>query len=102
MLTDLRSITIMVAFHAGADLQVASTIWLEKAREHKLKTVRSARQRAGLLVWRRTVNARGGANFREVLKRSSRDRQAMNRFMAWSDREWVLDGAAVRVSMVGF
>ena len=23
-------------------------------------------------------------------------------FMAWSDRPWILDGAAVRVSMVGF
>ena len=23
-------------------------------------------------------------------------------FMAWSDREWILDGAAVRVSMIGF
>ena len=22
--------------------------------------------------------------------------------MAWSDRAWILDGAAVRVSMVGF
>ena len=22
--------------------------------------------------------------------------------MAWADREWILDGAAVRVSMIGF
>ena len=66
--------------------------WFEKARAHigedKVK-------RAGLIA---TNSIRGGAN-RKVLERI---KASGNIFLAWSDREWVLDGAAVRVSMVGF
>jgi type II restriction/modification system DNA methylase subunit YeeA len=66
--------------------------WFEKARdliEHgKCK-------RAGLLA---TQGIRGGAN-REVLKRI---KQSGDIFFAESDRDWVLAGANVHVSMVGF
>lgn len=66
--------------------------WFEKARamieEGKVK-------RAGLLA---TNSIRGGAN-RAVLERI---KQTGNIFWAQSDRDWVLDGAAVHVSMVGF
>ncbi len=66
--------------------------WFEKARdliEHgKCK-------RAGLLA---TQGIRGGAN-REVLKRI---KNTGDIFFAESDRAWVLSGANVHVSMVGF
>lgn len=66
--------------------------WFEKARGQieagKLK-------RAGLLA---TQAIRGGAN-RDVLKRI---KESGDIFFAVDDREWVLDGAAVQVSMVGF
>ena len=66
--------------------------WFEKARdliEHgKCK-------RAGLLA---TQAIRGGAN-REVLKRI---KDSGDIFFAEGDRDWVLDGATVHVSMVGF
>jgi type II restriction/modification system DNA methylase subunit YeeA len=66
--------------------------WFEKAR---VLIANEEVERAGLLS---TNSIRGGAN-RKVLEgiKTSGDI-----FMAWSDREWVLDGAAVRVSMVGF
>jgi type II restriction/modification system DNA methylase subunit YeeA len=68
------------------------TYWFESARRqiehHKAK-------RAGLLS---TNSIRGGAN-RDVLKRI---KDSGDIFMAWSDREWILEGAAVRVSMIGF
>lgn len=51
--------------------------------------------RVGLLA---TQGIRGGSN-RAVLQ-SIKDTGDI--FMAWSDREWILDGAAVHVSMVGF
>jgi hypothetical protein len=73
----------------GADLVC---YWFERARaeiEAKLA------KRAGLLA---TNSIRGGFN-REVLNRV---KQTGDIFMAWSDREWILEGAAVRVSMVGF
>ena len=66
--------------------------WFEKARE---QIENGKAKRAGLLA---TNSIRGGAN-REVLKRI---KETGDIFMAWSDREWILDGAAVRVSMVGF
>lgn len=73
----------------GADLV---TYWFENAREH----IESGQaKRAGLLA---TNSIRGGAN-RKVL---TGIKDTGDIFMAWSDREWVLDGAAVRVSMVGF
>jgi type II restriction/modification system DNA methylase subunit YeeA len=70
--------------------------WFEKARayvEHESK--KRHHVRAGLLA---TQGIRGGAN-RAVLKRI---KETGDIFMAWSDRPWVLDGAAVRVSMIGF
>ena len=66
--------------------------WFEKARE---QIVRNKTQRAGLLA---TQGIRGGAN-REVLKRIE---ESGNIFFAESSRLWVLDGANVHVSMVGF
>src|SRR5690606_34723235 len=66
--------------------------WFEKGRA---QIERDATKRAGLLA---TNSIRGGGN-REVLKRI---KQTGDIFLAWSDRPWILEGAAVRVSMVGF
>ena len=66
--------------------------WFEKARA---QIVAGKAKRAGLLA---TNSIRGGAN-RKVLERI---KETGDIFMAWSDRSWVLEGAAVRVSMVGF
>jgi len=66
--------------------------WFEKARAH---IVAGKCKRAGLLA---TQGIRGGAN-REVLKRI---KETGNIFWAESDRPWILDGANVHVSMVGF
>lgn len=66
--------------------------WFEQAR-HALHAGRH--RRVGLLS---TNSIRGGAN-REVLERI---KTSGDIFFAWSDRAWILDGAAVRVSMVGF
>ncbi|MEO7298769.1 MAG: DNA methyltransferase [Verrucomicrobiota bacterium] len=66
--------------------------WFEKARdliEHKKC------KRAGLLA---TQGIRGGAN-REVLKRI---KETGDIFFAESSRDWILAGANVHVSMVGF
>ena len=73
----------------GADLV---TYWFEKARA--MIEVGEAR-RAGLLA---TNSIRSGAN-RDVLHRIN---ETGSIFMAWSDRPWILDGAAVRVAMIGF
>ncbi len=68
------------------------TYWFERAREliegRKVK-------RAGLLA---TNSIRGGAN-RRVLQNI---RETGGIFFAESDRPWIQNGAAVRVSMVGF
>ncbi len=73
----------------GADLV---TYWFEKARAQiaagKLKA-------AGLVA---TNSIRGGAN-RKVLDRII---DTTRIFEAWSDEPWVNEGAAVRVSLVGF
>lgn len=74
---------------AGADLV---TYWFERSRA---LLEAGKLQRAGLLA---TQAIRQGAN-RKVLEHI---KQSGDIFMAWSDRPWVLDGAAVRVSMVGF
>jgi len=66
--------------------------WFERARS---MIESQFVQRAGLLA---TNSIRGGAN-RIVLDRI---KQTGDIFMAWSDRPWILEGAAVRVSMVGF
>jgi type II restriction/modification system DNA methylase subunit YeeA len=67
------------------------TYWHEKARELIAK---GRCKRAGLLA---TQGIRGGANL-EVLKKV---KQSGDIFMAWSDEPWVVEGAAVRVSIVG-
>ena len=66
--------------------------WFEKARDLIEK---GKCKRAGLLA---TQGIRGGAN-REVLKRI---KQTGDIFFAESDRKWILSGATVHVSMVGF
>jgi type II restriction/modification system DNA methylase subunit YeeA len=66
--------------------------WFEKARA---QIERKKSNRAGLLA---TQGIRGGAN-RETLKRL---KDTGDIFFAESDREWILEGANVHVSMVGF
>ncbi|HRO25693.1 MAG TPA: class I SAM-dependent DNA methyltransferase, partial [Promineifilum sp.] len=66
--------------------------WFEKARA-QIEAGKTGR--AGLLA---TNSIRGGAN-RRVLERI---KETGDIFMAWSDNPWILDGAAVRVSIVGF
>jgi type II restriction/modification system DNA methylase subunit YeeA len=74
---------------AEADLV---TYWFEKARE---MVERDQVRAVGLVA---TQAIRGGAN-REVLKRIA---ESGNIFMAWSDRNWINEGAAVHISIVGF
>jgi type II restriction/modification system DNA methylase subunit YeeA len=66
--------------------------WFDKARrmleEKKVK-------RIGLLS---TNSIRSGKN-KEVLEKA---KLSGDIFMAWSDREWILNGASVRVSMIAF
>ncbi len=66
--------------------------WFEKARE---QIDEGKCQRAGLLA---TQGIRGGAN-RKVLESVKKTGDI---FFAESDREWILAGATVHVSMVGF
>ena len=66
--------------------------WFEKARE-AISNGRAGR--AGLLA---TQGIRGGAN-RKVVERI---KDSGGIFFAESDREWVLNGANVHISMVGF
>jgi len=66
--------------------------WFERARA---AIAAGQVKRVGLLA---TNSIRGGVN-RRVLDRI---KETGDIFMAWSDRPWVLDGAAVRVSMIGF
>ena len=68
------------------------TYWFEKARA-QIKAGKTGR--AGLLA---TQGIRGGAN-RTVLEGIL---ESGGIFMAWSDRDWILDGATVHVSIVGF
>lgn len=66
--------------------------WFEKARQAiSAENVK----RAGLLA---TQGIRGGAN-RKVLEQI---KQTGDIFWAQSDRDWILDGANVHVSMIGF
>ena len=65
--------------------------WHEMARR---QIARGAARRAGLLA---TNSIRGGAN-RTTLDRV---KESGGIFMAWSDEPWIVDGAAVRVSIVG-
>jgi type II restriction/modification system DNA methylase subunit YeeA len=73
----------------GADLV---TYWFEKARAQ----IEACKLQAAGLV--STNSIRGGAN-RKVLERIV---ETTRIFEAWSDEEWVNDGAAVRVSLIGF
>jgi type II restriction/modification system DNA methylase subunit YeeA len=66
--------------------------FFEKARS---QIERGGAKRAGLLA---TNSIRGGSN-RAVLDRI---KETGDIFMAWEDEPWVLDGAAVRISIVGF
>ncbi len=66
--------------------------WFVKAGEH---VARGGARRVGLVA---TNSIRGGAN-RRALRAATRDRPI---FDAWSDEPWVIDGAAVRVSLVCF
>ncbi len=66
--------------------------WFERARE---QIEGGQTRRVGLLA---TQGIRGGAN-RKVLQRI---KQTGGIFWAQSDRDWILEGAAVHVSMVGF
>jgi type II restriction/modification system DNA methylase subunit YeeA len=73
----------------GADLV---TYWFEHASR---LIATKAIKRAGLLS---TNSIRTGSN-RKVLDHIKENGDI---FMAWDDRSWILDGAAVRVSIVGF
>jgi type II restriction/modification system DNA methylase subunit YeeA len=74
---------------AEADLVV---YWFAKAWE---QIAAASTQRAGLVA---TNSIRGGAN-RRVLERIVRNGVI---YEAWDDEPWVLDGAAVRVSLICF
>ncbi len=75
--------------HGEADL---STYWFDMATKQILN---GHAKRAGLL----STNSIRGVRSRPVLNRI---KETGDIFMAWSDREWILEGAAVRVSMIGF
>ena len=66
--------------------------WFENART---MLEQSRAKRVGLLA---TQGVRGGAN-RRVLQRI---KESGDIFLAWSDHPWVLEGAAVHISIVGF
>jgi type II restriction/modification system DNA methylase subunit YeeA len=85
---DLRSV------YNGRIIGVVDLVcyWFEKARA----MVESGTiERAGLLA---TTTIRNGAS-RKILERIQ---ETGNIFWAYSDRDWILDGATVHVSMVGF
>ena len=69
-----------------------SCYFFEKARA---QIADGRTKRAGLLA---TNSISGGAN-RHVLDRI---KASGDIFMAWDDEPWILDGAAVRISIVGF
>ena len=66
--------------------------WFEKARS---MVARQQTKRVGLLA---TQGIRGGVN-RRVLQRI---KESGDIFLAWSDQPWILNGAAVHISIVGF
>ncbi|MGA2252236.1 class I SAM-dependent DNA methyltransferase, partial [Terracidiphilus sp.] len=74
---------------AESDLVV---YWFEKARQI---LVEHPMVRVGLVA---TQAIRGGAS-RGVLKRIS---ETASIFFAWSDRDWINEGAAVHISLIGF
>jgi len=68
------------------------TYWFERARA---QIAHGSAKRAGLLA---TQGIRGSTN-RRVLERI---KESGDIFMAWRDRPWLLEGAAVHVSVIGF
>jgi type II restriction/modification system DNA methylase subunit YeeA len=88
------SVDELFRVYAGRVPQEADlvTYWFEKARS---QVEAGKTKRVGLLA---TQGIRGGAN-RAVLERI---KQTGDIFWAYSDREWILEGANVHVSMVGF
>ncbi|MDE3202269.1 MAG: class I SAM-dependent DNA methyltransferase [Acidobacteriota bacterium] len=89
-----RCVDEVFRVYAGRVPQEADlvTYWFEKARA---LVGAGIVERVGLLA---TQSIRAGAN----LKVLQRIQETGGIFMAWSDRPWVLDGAAVRVSLIGF
>lgn len=86
-------VALFTTFAQGVEPQAdLCCYWFEKARKQIEK---KECRRAGLLA---TQGIRGGAN-REVLKRI---KETGDIFFAVSDRDWVLNGANVHISMVGF
>src|SRR5690606_30380120 len=77
------------AGHVPAEADLVA-YWHEKTRE---QIERGRTRRAGLLA---TQGIRGGAN-QKVLERI---KESGDIFAAWSDEPWVVEGAAVRVSIV--
>ena len=84
----------MFATYAGRVPAEADLVcyWFEKAG-HQIASGKA--KRAGLVA---TNSIRGGAN-RRALQAATKVRRI---FEAWSDEPWVVDGAAVRVSVVCF
>ncbi len=84
----------MFATYAGRVPAEADLVcyWFEKAGQ---QIASGKANRAGLVA---TNSIRGGAN-RRALQAATDNRQI---FEAWSDEPWVIDGAAVRVSLVCF
>ncbi|MDQ7035388.1 MAG: DUF559 domain-containing protein [Anaerolineae bacterium] len=66
--------------------------WFESAR---VQIERGKAKRVGLLA----TNSIGMGTNLQVLQNIKKTGDI---FMAWSDRDWVLEGAAVRVAMIGF
>ncbi len=87
-------VAALYSLYAGRVPNAADLVvyWYEKARA--MVKAGDAR-RVGLIA---TQAIRGGAN-RQVL---GRIQDSGNIFFAWSDEQWVVDGAAVQVSFVGF
>lgn len=83
------------AMYKAFDLPKTSDLccyWFELGRRF---IERHANTRVGLLA---TQGIRGGEN-RTVLERIE---ETGDIFMAWSDKDWILEGAAVHVSIIGF
>ena len=84
----------MFAAYDGRVPQEADLVcyWFDKAGR---QIASGATARVGLVA---TNSIRGGANRRAL--RAATDKLRI--FEAWSDEAWVVDGAAVRVSLIGF
>lgn len=85
----VRSMGAVYKLHGKSDL---CCYWFARSAD---QLSRHATLRVGLLA---TQSIRHGGS-REVLERLADDGRI---FLGWSNRPWVVDGAAVRVSIVGF